>query len=282
MRSSVEIKKIVLDKAASDPRIRAVLLNGSRANPNIEEDIFQDFDVVYFVTEMESFLLDPQWIEIFGDRIIMQLPDDMVICDEKKNSAYHYLMLFDDRNRIDLTLFPLDKLNSEYSRDSLTVLLLDKDNLFPDPTPPNEKDYLINKPTAKEFGDCCNEFWWVCTYVAKGLWRKEITYAKDMLENPVRKMFFKMIEWKIGVENDFMVSFGKSGKNMKKYLSPGQFEKILLTYPDHKPEHIRESLFLMTSLFGAYAKEISFSLRFSYDEDEEKKVTEYLKKILLG
>jgi hypothetical protein len=35
MKSGAEIRKLVVDVATNDDRIRAVLMNGSRANPNI-------------------------------------------------------------------------------------------------------------------------------------------------------------------------------------------------------------------------------------------------------
>lgn len=279
MRSSEEIKKIILEVAEKDVRIRAVLLNGSRANPKITPDKFQDFDIVYIVTEIESFLSEHNWIKIFGDILIMQLPDEMVLYNEKKGYSFAYLMLFKDGNRIDLTLFPKNKLQSEFTIDSLTVLLLDKDNLLPNLPPSNDKDHLIKQPTEKEFTDCCNEFWWVCTYVAKGLCRTEIIYAKEMLEIPVRNMFFKMTGWLIGVESNFSVSFGKSGKYMKNYISPEIYEKILFTYPDHKPENIWHSLFLMMELFSEFANKVSASLRFSYNQIEVNNVRKYLEQL---
>src|SRR5579863_10205105 len=189
MRPSEEIKKLILEKAEKDSRIRAVLLNGSRANPKIKPDRFQDFDIVYIVTETESFLSDHDWIRVFGEILIMQLPAEMEFPKGQKKSSFAYLALFKDGNRIDLTLFPKNRLQSEFVIDSLTVLLLDKDNLFPHLQPASDSDYLIKQPSEKEFTDCCNEFWWVCTYVAKGLCRSEITYAKEMLEIPVRNMF---------------------------------------------------------------------------------------------
>ncbi|HEY4876989.1 MAG TPA: aminoglycoside 6-adenylyltransferase, partial [Puia sp.] len=193
--------------------------------------------------------------------------------------SFAYLMLFKDGNRIDLTLFPKNKLQSEFTIDSLTVLLLDKDNLLPNLPPSNDKDYLIKQPTEKEFTDCCNEFWWVCTYVAKGLCRTEIIYAKEMLEIPVRNMFLKMIEWYIGVENNFSTSFGKSGKYIKKYISTDLYEKTLMTYPDHKPENIWHSLFLMAKLFSEFANNVSHSLHFSYNKTEETNMREYLEQL---
>ena len=188
-------------------------------------------------------------------------------------------MIFKDGNRIDLTLFPFDKLESQYKRDSLTIPLLDKNNLFEKLTPPSDSDYRIKRPTEKEFTDCCNEFWWVSTYVAKGLWRKEITYAKEMLETPVRTMFLKIIEWHIGIEKEFTVSFGKGGRNMKHYISSDLYDRILSTYPDSSVSNIWNSLLLMIEIFSQLASKIAQAMNFSYNKDEEQNVAEYLKRI---
>jgi aminoglycoside 6-adenylyltransferase len=277
MRSEEEVITLILDVAKADKRIRVVLLNGSRANPDIKKDKFQDFDIVYIVNEINTFLTDPAWIDIFGERLILQMPDDMTFKNEKSGpSSFVYLMLFKDRNRIDLTLLSIDQLENKFEQDSLALLLLDKDGLFPKIPASSDTDYHIERPTEKMFTDCCNEFWWVSTYVAKGLWREEIIYAKDMLEIPVREMFLKMIEWYIGTETGFSVSFGKSGKNMKSYLSPALYNKILLTYPDADARNIWKSLFIMTDIFRDLANKISGNLCFTYNPKEDYNVTEYL------
>ncbi|KAA3635622.1 MAG: aminoglycoside adenylyltransferase, partial [Bacteroidetes bacterium] len=107
MRTEQEILSLIQSIASNDPRIRAVLLNGSRANDKITPDAFQDFDIVFLVNDLTSFEADPDWINVFGERIIMQMPDSMEIVDDPKNEAANqitYLMLFTDTNRIDLTL----------------------------------------------------------------------------------------------------------------------------------------------------------------------------------
>lgn len=58
MRTEQEMYDLILAAAQQDTRIRAVYLNGSRANPNVPRDMFQDFDVVYVVTDIASFLQD--------------------------------------------------------------------------------------------------------------------------------------------------------------------------------------------------------------------------------
>jgi aminoglycoside 6-adenylyltransferase len=211
--------------------------------------------------------------------LIKQLPDEMTLFKQelKRKNVFSYLMLFKDNVRIDLTLVDRENLTDNLQSDSLTMVLLDKDNLFTHINLPSEKDYFIKKPDQKRFSDCCNEFWWVSTYVAKGLCRNEITYAKDMLEKPVRDMFMKMIEWYIGVKTDFTVSFGKSGKNMKKYIPLELYQRILQTYPDHKIDNIWNSLFLMIDIFRNIQKEVSDMLGLKYDQTEEDNVIEYLK-----
>ena len=42
MRSETEMLRLFLDIANADDRILAVYMNGSRTNPNVEKDIFQD------------------------------------------------------------------------------------------------------------------------------------------------------------------------------------------------------------------------------------------------
>ena len=90
MRDSHQILKTVLDYAASDERIRAVLLTGSRADPTIPSDRYQDYDIIYLVAEPESFLIDQSWLPVFGERLIMQIPEEMDLYKEKKeNNSLH-------------------------------------------------------------------------------------------------------------------------------------------------------------------------------------------------
>ena len=152
MRTSDEIKRLITDIAISDDRIRAVLLNGSRANANVVPDKYQDFDIVYVVTDIESFTSDHGWTNIFGDILIRQLPDEMDVGKEpgaSENSGFAYLMLFKDGNRIDLTLFPKDKLKSNFHTDSLTIVWLDKDNIFANIDKSSDADYLVKRPSRE-------------------------------------------------------------------------------------------------------------------------------------
>jgi len=129
----------------------------------------------------------------------------------------------------------------------------------------------------KEFQDACNEFWFICTNVSKGLVREEVTYAKTMLEIHVRPEFMKMIEWYIGTRTDFSVSAGKGGKFMNKYLTAEEYTKILTTYGDYNINNIWNSLFVMTDLFSGYSEWVANKLNFAYNRKEQINVISYLR-----
>ena len=277
MRSAQEMYALILETAQNDERIRAVILNGSRANPNARRDIFQDFDVVYVVTEVASFKNDPDWIKCFGELMIRQLPDEMDDPPPEGKHSYAYLMQFADGNRIDLTLFPLEKLD-QMERDSLSVLWLDKDGLIEPFPPANESDYLPRPPTAKAFADCCNEFWWVSPYVAKGLWRGEILYAKYMFDI-VREQLIKMLVWQIGSQTQFAVSPGKFGKHFKRYLAAEQWNLLLAIYADADYERTWDALEAMGQLFRAAALFVAAHSGFEYPHQDDDRVTAHLQHV---
>ena len=277
MRTRQAMYELIIGTARNDARIRAVIMNGSRANPNAPGDIFQDYDIVYLVTDLLSFKSDPGWIDVFGEMMIMQLPDDMVDPPPEDGDSYAYLMQFADGNRIDLTLYPIDKLN-EMERDSLSVLLLDKDGMVEPFPPANESDYLPQPPTPKAFADCCNEFWWVSTYVAKGLWRQEITYAKYMLDQIVRDQLMKMLVWYIGIKTQFSCNPGKFGKHFQQYLEPELWDLLLQTYANADYVHTWDALEAMCQLYRITTHSVAKHFGFEYPE-EDAKVSAHLKHV---
>lgn len=278
MRSEREMLDLILNTARQDERIRAVIMNGSRADPGALGDIFQDYDIVYIVSDVNSFKNDPDWIDCFGERMILQLPDDMDDPPPTGGDHYAYLMQFSDGNRIDLGIFPAAKLN-ELEKDSLSALLLDKDGIVGPLPPADESSYLPKPPTAKQFADCCNEFWWVSPYVAKGLWREEITYAKVTLDRFVRDQLMKMLTWYIGVKTEFSINPGKFGKYYQKYLEPELWEMLLKTYADASYESNWEALFAAGELFRKIALQVADHFGYEYPTGDDERVSAHLRHV---
>lgn len=278
MRSEQEMLDLILGTARQDDRIRAVILNGSRADPAAPHDFFQDFDIVYVVSDAAPFRHNPRWIDVFGERMILQLPDDMPGPPPPDDERYAYLMQFADGNRIDLTLFPLARL-AALDKDSQTIVLLDKDGRLPAFPPPSDAGYLPKPPSAKEFADCCNEFWWVSPYVAKGLWRRQITYAKAMVDDAVREQLMKMLAWYVGVKTQFQHGPGKLGKHLEAGLEPELWAQLLKTYADADFEHTWEALFAMADLFRTVAVRVAEHFGYAYPQGDDQRVSAHLRHV---
>lgn len=280
MRTEKEMMELILKVAEKDERIRAVYLNGSRTNPNITKDIFQDYDIVYVVDEILDFIKDKNWINIFGPRLYMQLPDKLdneLGLNVNLEQCYGYLIQLADGNRLDLRLMNLDYAREQILNDKLTIILRDKDNLLPSIPSPTDMDYWVKKPTEIQFRACCNEFWWSLNNVAKGMWREEILYVMDILDFITRDELKKMLTWYVGMQTNFSVSVGKYGKLLDKYLQEDLWERFLKTYPTANIDLIWESIFMMCSLFDEVANIISKEFGFNYDKTEAKNSLMFLK-----
>ena len=115
--------------------------------------------------------------------------------------------------------------------------------------------------------------------MAKGLWREEFSYAKGMLEGPVRDMFIVMLEWHIGMKTDFTVNTGKFGKHFEQYIEEDMWEQFKRTFSNAEYENIWESFFVMSDLFREVANEIANTYEYQYPQEDDDKVTNYLKHV---
>ncbi|EEM08137.1 aminoglycoside adenylyltransferase [Bacillus pseudomycoides] len=282
MRNEQEMMDLIINIAKEDGRIRAVYMNGSRTNPNVPKDIFQDYDVVYVVTETASFIKDKTWINAFGDLIMMQEPDKSDFgreIDVDFTRSYGFLMLFTDGNRIDLRIQTKEVVFEEYEKDKLNLPLMDKDNLLPTIPYPTDIDYYVKKPSKGEYDSYTNEFWWCLQNVAKGIWRDELPYAKLMFEYTTRNSLNKMVTWWIGIQEDFQVSPGKLGKYFKAYLPEPYWKMYKETYSNSDYENIWESIFITCELFRILSKGVAEHFNFTYPIDDDRNMTKYLKHV---
>lgn len=283
MRTEEEMLSLILSTAKEDDRIRAVFLNGSRANPEAPRDKWQDFDVAYIVRDLAAFLRESvlcggEWLERFGEELIFQFPDlnDQALGEpENTRARFGVLMQFTDGNRIDLQLWDAGAAKEYLQSDRLTVKLLDKDGLAGDLLPPTDADYRVKRPSPEQYAACCNEFYWVSCYVAKGLWRRELPYAHEMLDRCVREMLLQMLSWRAGADNSFSVNVGKCGKYLEKYLPAGEFSRLKGVYAGGEYAEIWRALRNALALFRDTAVHVGKALGYPFPEKWHDNVSQY-------
>ena len=169
MRTDQEILGLILE-TAKKLQVDAVALSGSRTDTKAPKDEFQDYDVVYVVDDLDNLTSDLAWLDQFGTRIIEQ--------HNILGNRRLYLMLFEDGNRIDLTLCPKDYINEWVDSEAGFTVLEDKKGIF-ETYSPSPQRYWTAPASATDFDKSCNEFWWVSAYVVKGICRKQVIYSTD-------------------------------------------------------------------------------------------------------
>ncbi|MDR0818767.1 MAG: aminoglycoside 6-adenylyltransferase [Oscillospiraceae bacterium] len=280
MRTEQEMMDLILGVAKADERIRAVYMNGSRANPNVKKDAYRDYDVVYTVTETESFIQDKELPLKFGEPLIVQEPDSNDLgwgIEHDFARRYAWLMLFKDGTRIDLGIEIKEETTKNFLEDTLTVPLLDKDGIFPKIPPSNDSGYWVKPPSKEKYYGCCNEFWWCLNNVAKGIIRDQLPYAMRMYTEIVHIELEKMTEWYIGINNDFSLTSGMWGKYFKKYLPMELFEMYERTYSGGTYADFWAAIDAACDLFHDLAVDVADYFDLTYRQSEEDGMRKYIR-----
>lgn len=264
MRTETEMLDLIL-QTAKTIQVEAIAMSGSRTNPKAPKDEFQDYDVVYVVDNLDNLTSDLSWLDQFGKRLIEQ----HVLLDQR----HLYLMLFEDGNRIDLTLCPKEHIKEWVDSESKFIVLEDEKGLFA-PYSPTSQRYWTSPASETDFENSCNEFWWVSAYVGKGICRNQVIYATDHLYGICQQEFLKILAWQVASDRG-KVDIGKNYKYLFNYL-PAEKKKEFSNLLDFSSlDKITQSLFATMELFHQEAQRLAQKLGFAYDKEVAEKMIEY-------
>lgn len=264
MRTETEMLDVIL-KTAETLQVAAVAMSGSRTNSQAPQDEFQDYDVVYVVDDLDNLTSDISWLDQFGKRIVEQ----EVILDHRRL----YLMLFEDGNRIDLTLCPKEHMKEWVDSESKFIVLEDEKGLF-EYYSPSPQRFWIHPATETDFKNSCNEFWWVSAYVVKGICRKQVIYATDHLYGICQKELLKVLAWQVAADKG-TVDIGKNYKCLFQYL-PTEKEKEFSDLLDFSSiDKITQSLLATMQLFHREAQFLAQKMGFDYNKEVAEKMMRY-------
>ena len=264
MRTETEMLDVIL-QTVKTIQVEAVAMSGSRTDTTAPKDEFQDYDVVYVVDDLDNLTRDLSWLTYFGGRIIEQ--------EVSLGNRRLYLMLFEDGNRIDLTLCPKEHIQEWVDSEAGFTVLEDEKGLF-ESYSPSPKRFWIHPATETDFKNSCNEFWWVSAYVVKGICRHQVIYATDHLYGICQQELLKILAWQVASEKG-AVDIGKNYKYLFNYL-PAEKEKEFSSLLDFSSlDKITQSLFATMELFHQEAQFLAKKMGFDYDKEVAEKMIEY-------
>ncbi|MFS9364762.1 aminoglycoside 6-adenylyltransferase [Streptococcus oralis subsp. tigurinus] len=263
-RSEAKMLRLILETAET-LQVNAVAMSGSRTDTKAPKDEFQDYDVVYVVDDLDNLTSDLSWLDQFGTRIIEQ--------HNVLGNRRLYLMLFEDGNRIDLTLCPTEYIQEWVDSEAGFTVLEDKKGLF-EPYFPSPQRFWTSPASAIDFEKACNEFWWVSAYVVKGICRKQAIYATDHLYGICQQELLKVLAWRFAADKG-TIDIGKNYKYLFNYL-PAEKEKEFSNLLDFSSlDKITQSLYATMELFHQEAQSLAQKMGFNYDKEVAEKMIQY-------
>ena len=271
MRTDQEMLELILG-TAKKLQVDAVALSASRTDTKAPKDEFQDYDVVYVVDDLDNLTSDLAWLDQFGTRIIEQ--------HNILGNRRLYLMLFEDGNRIDLTLCPKEHIQEWVDSETGFTVLVDEKGLFESYSPSPQR-FWTSPASETDFEKTCNEFWWVSAYVVKGICRKQVIYATDHLYGICQQELLKILAWQVASDRE-AVDIGKNYKYLFNYLTAEKEKEFSNLLDFSSLDKITQSLFATMQLFHQEAQSLAQKMDFKYEKEVAEKMMRYAEVNLLN
>ena len=131
--------------------------------------------MVYIVDDLDNLTSDLAWLHQFGTRNIEQ--------HNILGNRRLYLMLFEDDNRIDLTLCPKDHIQEWVESEADFTVLEDPKGLFV-PHSPSPERFWTSPASETDFEKSCNEFGG-----CQPTWSKEFVVSKSFMLLTISTVF---------------------------------------------------------------------------------------------
>ena len=264
--------------------VRAMLLTSTRAIPDAQVDLFSDYDVILVVSDITPFYKSRTWLQDFGPVLVVYQDP---LRSHYRSEQFAYITQYEDGLKIDFTIWPVEILGQIAVAPSLPdeldagyLVLLDKDDLTLDLIPATFQAFVPSPPDSKAYRSVIEEFFHETTYVAKLLWRDELMPAKYSLDYVMKLNYLRqMLEWHIGVENNWTLKSGAYGKGLQKLVDPEMWSELETTYAGADLEENWTALFNSIAFFRKVAIKVGDHLGFEYPHELDGRMMNYLLKI---
>lgn len=245
--------------------IRVFAMNGSRVNPNVADDKFKDFDVVFFTDDVAKYVAEPTFMAEFGEPILVTEPghDDLYLPEALDVAGRHnFLVLYHSGLRIDWQFRPLQQLPDYLREDTLTRIVGDKDGRVTTSLNANDRQYWLGRPTEKMFNSSVKEFWWQFVNTLKATIRQENFLAQFYL-NLTREELIRVLTWGVATSHGFDRSYGKENQQTLQLLPAKIQRHVLDTFDSSSVTAIYAALKTMISLENNAVKIVADKLNFN-------------------
>ncbi|HIH46745.1 TPA: NUDIX domain-containing protein [Candidatus Woesearchaeota archaeon] len=265
----------IIDWVQTNPKIKALLLVGSRAQQNMVDEL-SDYDVSVFTDSISSIINEDQWLNQFGKVWIC-------VHEHKEWEGQSFptrLVIFEGGIKVDFSFWPTDLLKrwnqGAPMPDDLMAgfnILVDKEKLTQNL--PKHPKPLTSKPTQQMFDTVIQEFWFEAYHVSKYLKRNDLWSALFRMGLLRDHFLLKMIEWNEQARSNWTVLLHPNGKNLHSWVCPETREAVQHVFAHFDQTDCWDALKHAINLFRRSAAETAAMCGFTLSELDQT-MTEYI------
>ncbi len=255
----------------NNKHIRALIFQGSLIMPHPKIDAFTDIDPLFIVDDLNMFINDESWIELFGTPIA-RFNDKIDI--SQGGECYTRLMIMDDHFKIDASFMHVK--DARFANNFLLYkIIIDKDNVVPKPSFNDASAFYVNKPSQETYVKTIQTFFFDTSYVIKSLRRGEFFFTRHMY-HVLNQKLKKLLSWYVGIFNDFNINIGSEGRYLFDMLDKKTRAMLLETFAGKTMDDNFKALDAYVNLVGHLGRTIEKHLGYPYPYQTEKDMIRYI------
>ncbi len=256
--------------------IRAVLVIGSTVRRDHPADKWSDLDLLLFSTAHTQYFHQSDWLHNIG-RVWLPILDD-----KRSDGCPEYLVIFEGGFKADFLFFPMTELERLIQADPLPnayfrgyQILLDKDGLAARIPPSPFGSPQRHQPTAQEFNNTVNHFWYAAFREARSLVRQDLWTVKQH-DRVLKDHLLTLIEWHAQSCHNRDYDTWHNGRFMSEWVDPQNWAEIHNTFGGFDALSSWTALQASIVLFRRLAAETADALGYTYDSELDTNISQYI------
>ena len=264
--------------AQTQPDIRAAVIVGSRARVDHPVDEWADLDLIVIATDPERYLSTTDWLYNIGNPWLTFL-ERTATGDETEHRV-----LFEGGLDVDFVLLPRERVQQVIQEAPVADIiprgmrvLLDKDGIVAQLTPPPAETPSSCPPAQPEFLEVINDFGYHAVWTVKKLRRGELWTAKGCCDSYMKWLVLRMMEWHARAANGWDYDTWYGGRFLEQWAEPRVLEALRDVFAHYDEEGIWHALLATMDMFRWLATETAEQLGYPYPTVADECVTEWVR-----
>jgi Streptomycin adenylyltransferase. len=255
--------------AMSSALVEAAILIGSRARADHPADEFSDYDFVFIVEDPKSYVYHSDWLQIFGSFYIS-------FYEPAVGDGIERRVIFESGIYADFLFYTADQFKRGLKSKEFTSLfqygyksLVDKKLILESLTRKFSEKSESLPPTADEFLNLVNNFWFHTVWTLKKLNRGELWSAKYCLDVYLKELLLKVIEWQTHCKKGWDYNIWHSGRFINEWADEHITRNLRYAFAQYEPESVRLALQITSQLFRELSTAVAEGLKYEYPQEAE-------------